>query len=149
MYQDQSHSKQACTEDNLCSLKDLHCFTWSMVSIQTASPTLFLQVLNKNTAQQLAAARAEADRVKTALQAAEKQLAAKDDRIASLHADLHILDAQKDELKHAVADASGAVLSASDNSSALEARVRTLLAQLKDRDEVEAVLKEQLSSLQV
>lgn len=108
-----------------------------------------MQVQNKSTAQQLAGARAEADRVRAALQAAENQLSAKDERISALHADLHLLDAQKDELKHAFADASGAVASAADNSSALESRTRALQAQLRERDEVEAVMKEQLSSLRV
>lgn len=104
-------------------------------------------MLNKSTAQQLAAARAEADRVRAALQAAENQLSAKDERISALHADLHLLDAQKDELKHAFADA--VVASAADNSSALESRTRALQAQLRDRDEAEAVMKEQLTSLRV
>lgn len=108
-----------------------------------------VQVQNKSTAQQLAASRAEADRVRAALQAAENQLSAKDERISALHADLHLLDAQKDELKHAYADASGAVASAADNSSALESRTRALQAQLRDRDEAEAVMKEQLCSLRV
>jgi chromosome segregation ATPase len=108
-----------------------------------------VQVLNKCTAQHLSAARAEADRLKAALQAAENQLSLKDERIAALHYDMHLLDAQKDELKHAFVDASGAVASAADNSSALEARTRALQAQLRDRDEAEAVMKEQLSSLWV
>jgi chromosome segregation ATPase len=108
-----------------------------------------LQVLTRTTTQQLSAAQAESSRLRAALQAAENQLAAKDARIVALHADLHLLDAQRDDLKLAVSDASGAAAHAVGNSAALTARVRALQAQLRDRDEAESLLKEQLVDVKV
>jgi chromosome segregation ATPase len=108
-----------------------------------------LQVYTRQAEQELTHANAEVGRLRSALQAAENRLAAKDERIEALHSDLHLLDARKGDLQVAVADASGAATRAANTTAALEARVRALQAQLADRDEVEALLREQLVQARV
>lgn len=108
-----------------------------------------VQVMSKNAAQQLAAAQAEAGRLRAALHACENQMAAQEARISALHSNLHLLGSHKDDLRAAVADASGVAERAAGTTSTLEARVRALQAQVRERDNVVATLKEQVIDLQV
>eukprot|EP00892_Ulva_mutabilis_P009660 jgi/Ulvmu1/7066/UM033_0126.1 len=103
------------------------------------------KVMSKNAAQQLVAAQAESARLRAALHACENQMASQDARIAALHSNLHLLDSHKDDLRAAVADASGAAARAGASKSALESRVRALQTQIRDRDNTIATLKEQIS----
>lgn len=105
--------------------------------------------MSKNAAQQLAAAQAEAGRLRAALHACENQMAAQEARISALHSNLHLLDSHKHDLRVAVADASGAAERAAGTNTSLEARVRTLQVQIRDRDNTVATLKEQVIDLQV
>lgn len=76
-------------------------------------------------------------------------MAAQEARISALHSNLHLLDSHKDDLRVAVADASGAAERAAGTTTSLEARVRALQVQIRERDNTVATLKEVVIDVEV